>query len=89
MSTDVLDKLDNDIDSDLEPGKHTHIVKSNAKGKSAQVVVLEARIFGLTVEALCGFQFIPQRDPKSLPVCKKCEEIAGMYQSFGFSEPTE
>lgn len=35
----------------------------------------EAIILGTPVEALCGWVFVPTKDPKSLPVCSKCIDI--------------
>lgn len=47
---------------------------------TAQALVLEARIEGFEVEALCGHRWIPSRDPKEYPVCERCMEI---YQQPG------
>jgi hypothetical protein len=46
-----------------------HIVKVKP-GENAQAVVLEARIMGTPVEALCGFTWVPSRDPKNLPLVR-------------------
>jgi hypothetical protein len=32
----------------------------------------DAYIFGHEVEALCGYRWVPSRDPKGLPVCPLC-----------------
>ena len=61
-------------DVELDPGKHAHIVVTKP-GETATAVVLEARIMGTPVEALCGHVFVPQRDPLQLPICPKCKEI--------------
>jgi hypothetical protein len=37
---------------------------------------------GTPVEALCGFVWVPSRDPKQLPVCEKCKSIYSMYKAF-------
>ena len=58
-----------------------HIVKTEP-GESAAAKVLEARIYGTPLEALCGHVWIPSRDPKQLPLCEKCKEIYGMYRGF-------
>ena len=58
-----------------------HIVKTEP-GESAQAKVLEARIYGTPLEALCGHVWVPSRDPKQLPMCQKCKEIYEMYRSF-------
>ena len=58
-----------------------HIVKTEP-GESASAKVLEARIYGTPVEALCGHVWVPSRDPKQHPLCQKCKEIYEIYRSF-------
>ncbi len=72
-----------DPDERTETGEPTaaHIVKVK-RGENAAAVVLEARINGTPVEALCGFVWVPSRDPKQLPVCEECKNIYGMYKAF-------
>ena len=41
-----------------------------------EAVVLEARVMGLEVEALCGKRWVPSRDPQRFPVCPACKERA-------------
>ncbi len=76
METDRRVGTDTTTDerSELDPGKCAHIIKTEP-GKTATAVVLEARIEGTPLTALCGHVFVPQRDPKQLPVCPKCKEI--------------
>ena len=52
-----------------DPGSVAHIVKDPGK-------VTEAYILGTPVEALCGHVFTPSKDPKKLPVCDTCKDIA-------------
>lgn len=56
-----------------------HIVKTEP-GESAAAKVLEARIYGTPLEALCGHVWVPSRDPKQLPVCQACKEIYDLYR---------
>jgi Protein of unknown function (DUF3039) len=79
-STDVA--LDERTDEDLETGKPrvAHIVRTEP-GESAVAKVTEARIYGFPVEALCGERFVPQRDPKKLPMCQVCKEIYDLYRA--------
>ena len=72
-----------DPDEQTETGEPTaaHIVKVK-RGENAAAVVLEARINGTPVEALCGFVWVPSRDPKQLPVCEECKSIYSMYKAF-------
>ena len=58
-----------------------HIVKTDP-GENAAAKVLEARIFGTPVEALCGYVWVPSRDPKKFPLCEECKSIYEMYRSF-------
>lgn len=58
-----------------------HIVKSEP-GESAAAKVLEARINGTPLTALCGHVWVPSRDPRDLPLCEACKEIYAMYREF-------
>ena len=72
-----------ETDLDTETGEPTvaHIVKVG-RGESAAAKVLEARINGTPIEALCGHVWVPARDPKQLPVCQACKEVYDMYRVF-------
>lgn len=65
-----------------DKANQAHIVKV-ALGQNAQAVVLAARIEGLFVVALCGWRWIPARDPQQLPVCAECAEIYELYRMGG------
>lgn len=75
--------VDLDLDERTETGEPTaaHIVKVGP-GENAAAVVLEARVMGTPVEAMCGFVWVPSRDPKQLPMCEECKSIYAMYRSF-------
>ena len=72
-----------DLQEVLQTGEPVmaHIVKTEP-GESAVATVLEARIYGTPVEALCGYVWVPSRDPKQLPVCQKCKEVYEIYRAF-------
>ena len=72
-----------DTEEVLETGEPAmaHIVKTEP-GETAAAKVLEARIYGTPVEALCGHVWVPSRDPKQLPLCQKCKDVYDMYKSF-------
>ncbi len=76
-------RIDVDTDETTETDEPTnaHIVKTK-RGENAAAVVLEARITGTPVEALCGYVWVPSRDPKQLPVCEKCKSVYEMYKAF-------
>jgi hypothetical protein len=82
--TTVRPDLDRRTDEDVEtaPPKAAHIVKTDP-GESAVAKVTEARIYGYPVEALCGERFVPQQDPKRLPLCGICKEIYDLYRQMG------
>jgi hypothetical protein len=65
-----------------EPGEPAvaHIVKTGPN-ESAAAKVLEARIYGSPLEALCGHVWVPSRDPQRLPVCQPCKEIYELYRA--------
>jgi hypothetical protein len=58
-----------------------HIVKT-LPGESAAAKVLEARINGTPLEALCGHVWVPSRDPQQLPLCQQCKDVYEMYKAF-------
>ncbi len=74
--------LDRDTEAKLGQGDAiaAHIVKTEP-GESAAAVIMQARVFGEELEALCGHRWIPSRDPKQYPLCDKCKEIYDMYRS--------
>ncbi len=74
------DLLTEETTETAEP-RAAHIVKVK-RGENAQAVVLEARIMGTPIEALCGFTWVPSRDPKQLPVCEECKAMYGLYKDF-------
>lgn len=61
-----------------------HIVKADG---DAAAKVVEARIYGTPLEALCGMVFVPQRDPTKLPMCAACEDIYETYRVFNDGLP--
>ena len=75
-----LDPVTDEVTETDEPTA-AHIVKT-APGENAAAKVLEARIMGTPIEALCGFVWVPSRDPKQLPVCEECKAVYGMYKAF-------
>lgn len=39
----------------------------------------DAYVFGTEVTALCGYRWVPSRDPEGRPICPECQEI---YESL-------
>lgn len=75
-----------DEETETEEPTAAHIVKTEP-GEDAAAKVLEARINGTPIEALCGFVWVPSRDPKQLPVCEECKAVYSMYRSFNGGLP--
>jgi len=46
---------------------------------SAQDIVDIARVMGWRVTALCGYKWIPQRNPDAYDACPVCMDVAGMH----------
>lgn len=66
-----------------EPADAAHIVPvpEGESDETPQAYVLRARIEGFPVTALCGYTWVPQRDPGPLPVCSSCLDL---YESYGW-----
>jgi len=71
------------LDQELETAEPivAHIVKTEP-GESAAAKVMEARIYGTPLEALCGHVWGPSRDPKQVPMCQNCKDIYDTYRAF-------
>jgi hypothetical protein len=82
LRTAPVEVLEPDVDESPETGspRVAHIVKP--EGGNAAAKVLEARIYGTPLEALCGEVFVPQRDPTKLPLCTPCKEIYDLYRAM-------
>jgi hypothetical protein len=78
-----LPTLTPDTEEVLQTGEPiaAHIVKTDP-GENAAAKVLEARIYGTPLEALCGHVWVPSRDPKRLPLCEQCKSIYELYRAF-------
>lgn len=72
-----------DVDENVETGDGpvAHIVRVGP-GENAAAKVLAARIEGTPVEALCGYVWVPSRDPRQLPPCQRCVDIYELYRAL-------
>lgn len=77
MSTETIERTD-ERTSTGSPDV-AHIVKDKNK-------VTEAYLKGTPVEALCGHVFVPTKDPKKLPVCQMCKDLADAFLKGGSSD---
>jgi hypothetical protein len=90
MSTELLERPDTEIRLSTDEGdaECAHIVLVEP-GEDAVTKVLEARVLGTPVTALCGYVWVPSKDPKQLPVCQKCADIYnGVRDAAGGSDPS-
>lgn len=72
--TMLMEPLVSDPDQELDDAHHTHIVWGGP-GVSGAALVMEARVNGTPVMALCGYTWVPSRNPEKHPRCSKCDEI--------------
>lgn len=68
------------------PTEMAHLVNCPADKESAEAWLTEARVYGLEVTALCGYRWIPERDPARFPICPACVEAAGIILAEEFGE---
>lgn len=74
MTEDVVETRTSD---DPDDSAHIVFVPAHLRGKgvSPQALVLQARVEGTPIRALCGFTWVPSKDPAACPVCAKCLEL--------------
>ena len=80
MSTPLIDRVER-TDTTPQTGggggdssRRAHIVKKDGT-KGASTIVTEAMVMGIEIEAICGFRWVPSRDPGKFPVCEACRDI--------------
>lgn len=96
--SDTLEKVDESLDlnqlvetyEDDDNADHlTHIVNPPNNlhifqvGMTSADIVSVARLRGIPVKALCGYIFIPKRNPDKYPACDTCIQIAGELMRAG------
>lgn len=64
--TEIVQEVNNPILS--------HIVERD-ETQSAAARITEARVYGTPLTALCGYVWVPSRNPENHPLCEKCAEI--------------
>lgn len=75
MSTQLEERTDVKTQTGTEEPIFTHIIDRGDDERPAEAIVLEARVNGTPLTALCGHVWVPQRDPLKYPICDKCKEI--------------
>jgi hypothetical protein len=69
------------VEQPVEPGDHERFAHYVNKNK-----VMESALTGEPVIALCGKVWVPNRDPKKVPVCPTCKEIYEGLRPTGDSD---
>lgn len=75
-STLELIKVEQEINPD-DPVK-AHIVNCPDDKESTAAWLTEAMVMGLPVTALCGYIWVPSRNPEVHPICDACLEQANI-----------
>ena len=56
----------------INPTRNLHIWRL---GMTSKDVVALATLGGIVITALCGYTWVPTRNPDKYPVCKACMEV--------------
>lgn len=74
--TDMMERTDTvPVDSNMDEGLVTHIIRK----RDEMVGYFEGR----EVTALCGYKWVPTRDPKKFPICEACQIEAIRIKAAG------
>lgn len=68
--------------TETEDPKVSHIIRKDDK-ESAQAKVMAAYVEGTPLVALCGYTWVPSRDPENYPVCQACLDVVKGIESRG------
>jgi hypothetical protein len=77
-TTDTRTEPETTLDP-TDPADCAHIVDQRDPANDITTAVIEGR----EVTALCGYRWIPYRQPQGRPVCEACVEAYGRIQSGG------
>jgi len=79
MSTLLSPVLD-EVTEETDP-IFSHIIERDDNA-SAHARIMEARVNGTPVTALCGHVWVPSRNPENHPICQKCLELYEMAKDL-------
>lgn len=82
MAVDFAEMLETETQTDSGNPILTHIIDRGDDPRSANTLILEARVNGTPLTALCGHVWVPSRDPEKHPLCDKCVEIFNFAKDF-------
>jgi hypothetical protein len=77
----LKDLVEETTSKDTDP-IYTHIIDRGDDTRPAKAIVLEAMVNGTPITALCGYTWVPSRDPLRNPPCEKCVEIYEYAKDF-------
>lgn len=80
--TDVQEKSAYETVLEHDNPVYAHIIDRGSDERPAEAIVLEARVNGTPVTALCGYQWVPSRDPQKHPICPTCVEMFEFAKDF-------
>lgn len=75
MGVQLAPLIEEEVITDSGEPIHAHIIDRGDSPQNAETLILEARVMGTPVTALCGYTWVPSRDPRKHPVCPKCLEM--------------
>lgn len=77
MSAEAVTTTECDTRTD-KPAEHSHIVNCPPEWPTTAAWLTEAIAKRLPVTALCGYVWVPGRNPLRFPVCPACVEMANL-----------
>ena len=82
MGTMIDERVETErvLSTDKPESAHIVLVPEGEPDETPQAYVLRARIEGFPVTALCGYTWVPSKNPGNLPVCQECVDI---YEMIG------
>lgn len=80
----LIEVFDTPYTDDGDPSHKTHFInpamntdiQDQYGPMDAAIIVKTARFFGIEIVALCGFKFIPERNPEKYDSCEPCAHAA-------------
>lgn len=81
MGVDLSPLIDRSTEQQEDDPHFSHIVERD-DNRTAEAIIMEARVNGTPVTALCGHTWIPERDPEKYPPCQKCLDLLPLAASL-------
>jgi hypothetical protein len=75
-------EIDPVVDPNDNGQEFTHIIDRGDDLRPARIIVLEAMLAQTPITALCGYTWVPSKNPEELPLCPKCFEIFDFAKDF-------